>query len=162
MEDEDFAAAVVAQLGRRTLATAESCTAGRISQTFAAVGDAVRWFRGGVVAYQPGVKHDVLSVASSSVLSEMAAAEMATGVARLLSADVTVATTGLVGDEAQDGVAPGTIFVATSVDGEVRTRTHHFEGDAQAVVAAAVRQALGDLLLDLAPPPTPLPGEPTS
>jgi nicotinamide-nucleotide amidase len=162
MNDEDFAAAVVAQLGGRSVATAESCTAGRLSQAFAAVGNAQRWFRGGVVAYQPDVKHAVLSVASPSVLSEAAAAEMAVGVARLLSADVAVATTGLVGDEAEDGVAPGTIFVATSVDGAVRTHRHHFDGEARSVVTAAVRQALADLLVDLASAPTSLPCERTS
>jgi len=162
MQDQDVAAAVVAQLRGRSVATAESCTAGRLSQAFAAVGDAERWFRGGVVAYQPDVKHGLLSVASSAVLSEAAAAEMAAGVAHLLSADVGVATTGLVGDEPSDGVAPGTIFVATSVDGNLHARTHCFDGDAQLVVTSAVRQALADLLVDLAPPPTPLPGEPTS
>lgn len=160
MLDEDVAAAVVAQLGGRSLATAESCTAGRISQAFAAVGDAERWFRGGVVAYQPDVKHVLLSVASSPVLSEAAAAEMAAGVARLLSADVAVATTGVVGDEPKDEVAPGTVFVATSVDGKLTARTHRFDGDAQLVVTAAVRQALADLLVDLAP--TSRPCEPPS
>ena len=160
--DRDFAAAVVALLSGRRLATAESCTAGRISQAFAAAGDAERWFRGGVVAYQTDVKRSLLAVHAPSVLSEHAAAEMASGVADLLGAEVAVASTGLVGDQPEDGVSPGTVFIATTVDGTLTTRTHHLDGDPPAIVAAATRQALVDLLLDLAPPPTPVVGEPTS
>ena len=149
MEDADFAAAVVAWLGSRTVACAESCTAGRLSLAFAAVGGAERWFRGGLVAYQVPVKRALLGVTEPSVLNEAAAQEMAAGAASLLSADVTVATSGVVGGEPQDGVAPGTVFIATSVDGTVTAHTHRFEGEAEQVMDAAVRQALVDLLVDV-------------
>jgi nicotinamide-nucleotide amidase len=149
VDDADFAAAVVAWLGSRTLACAESCTAGKLSQVFAAVGGAEEWFRGGLVAYQVPVKRSLLGVTETSVLNETAAEEMAVGVASLLRADVTVSTSGLVGGERQDGVAPGTVFIATFVDGAVTSRAHHFEGEPQEVVDAVVRQALCDLLLDV-------------
>jgi PncC family amidohydrolase len=149
VEDSDFATAVVAWANGRTVACAESCTAGRLSQAFAAVDGALAWFRGGIVAYQAPVKRALLAVTETSVLSEAAAAEMAVGVAALLSADVTVATSGVIGGDPQDGVAPGTVFIATSVDGTVVTRTHHLEGEPQHILDAAVRQALRDLLLDV-------------
>jgi nicotinamide-nucleotide amidase len=152
VDDVDFASAVAVWLGDRTVACAESCTAGRISQSFAAVDGAEAFFRGGLVAYQVPVKRALLGVTEGSVLTEMAAGQMAAGAARLLSADVTVATSGLLGGEAQDGVSPGTVFIATSVDGSVVTRTHHFEGVPEHVLDAAVRQALCDLLVDV---PTP-------
>ena len=75
MHDSDFAAAVVAWLGARTVACAESCTAGRLSQAFAAVGGAEDWFRGGLVAYQVPVKRSLLGVTAASVLNEEAAKE---------------------------------------------------------------------------------------
>jgi nicotinamide-nucleotide amidase len=147
VDDADFAAAVVARLGTRTVACPESCTAGRLSEAFAAVGGAEEWFRGGLVAYQVPVKRSLLGVTEASVLNEAAAEQMAVGVASLLSAQVTLATSGLVGGEPQDGVAPGTVFIATCVDGTVTSRTHHFDGEPHVVLNAAVRQALCDLLV---------------
>ena len=149
MHDSDFAAAVVAWLGARTVACAESCTAGRLSQAFAAVGGAEDWFRGGLVAYQVPVKRSLLGVTATSVLNEEAAKEMAVGVAALLSADVTVSTSGLIGGESHDGVEPGTVFIATFVDGAVISRTHRFDGEPPVILEAAVRQALCDLLIDV-------------
>ncbi|RPI07691.1 MAG: CinA family protein, partial [Actinobacteria bacterium] len=108
---------VASALGGRAVASAESCTAGRICEALATVTGASDWFRGGVVAYQEPVKRALLDVEAASVLSEQAAAEMATGVAELLEADVSVATTGVAGDEPVDGVAPGTVFIATCVGG---------------------------------------------
>jgi nicotinamide-nucleotide amidase len=42
---------------------------------------------------------------------------MATGVCRVLSADVSVAVTGVAGPDPQDGQEPGTVWMATCVDG---------------------------------------------
>lgn len=141
---------VAEKLDGRTLATAESCTAGRLSQLFAAAGGAQQWFLGGVVAYQTGIKRTLLGVRAASVLTEEAAEEMARGAAALLGADVGIATTGVVGDEAEDGVEPGTVFIATAVDGRVMSRAHRFEGDPPALVDEAAEQALRNLAVDLA------------
>jgi nicotinamide mononucleotide (NMN) deamidase PncC len=75
---------------------------------------------------------------------------MADGAARLLDADVVVATTGVLGDTPEEGVAPGTVMVATRVDGDIRVGTCHVDGDTPdercaAAVAAALR-ALADHL----------------
>lgn len=70
MDDADLATAIVAWLGGRNLACAESCTAGRLSQAFAAVEGAQDWFRGGIVAYQVEVKRALLDVTEESVLNE--------------------------------------------------------------------------------------------
>ena len=143
---EDAATAIAERLRGRTLACAESCTAGRLSEIFAAVEGAADWFRGGVVAYQVPIKRSLLGVESASVLCEPAAAEMAAGVARLLDADVTIATTGVAGDEPEDGVEPGTVFIATYVDGDVQAGLSRFEGDPVAVCNAARDDALMRLL----------------
>ena len=44
------------------LATAESCTGGRISAAFTAVSGASDVFQGGIVAYQPCIKTEFLKV----------------------------------------------------------------------------------------------------
>ena len=64
-----LATAVVDELAGRRLACAESLTAGRLTTAFASVDNAVTFLRGGVVAYQPGVKANVLGATAESVLS---------------------------------------------------------------------------------------------
>jgi nicotinamide-nucleotide amidase len=137
------------RLGDRHVTTAESCTAGRVASALACVARATEWFRGGVVAYQRDAKEEILDVTADSVLSEEAAEQMATGACRVFDADIAVSTTGLAGGHPQDGVEVGTVFIGTSIDGTVRSRVHHFDGEPEEVCEAATYQALVDLLSDL-------------
>jgi nicotinamide-nucleotide amidase len=141
----DLAHDVARQLDGRSVACAESLTAGRVASALAMVDGAVDFLRGGVVAYQPAVKASLLGVTADSVLSLAAAEQMARGAARLLEADVAVATTGLAGGEPQDGVDVGTVFIATFVEGIVRSSRHHFEGFPEQVCDLAARQALAEI-----------------
>jgi nicotinamide-nucleotide amidase len=146
MRDDDLADRVATLLEGRTIATAESCTAGRVAEVLATVDKASEFLRGGVVAYQESVKRRLLGVTAASVLTEAAAEEMAAGVAELLDADVTVSTTGVAGDDELDGSPPGTVYIATSVDGRVSSRVYRFDGPPEAVCDHARRQALLDLV----------------
>ena len=143
------ATSIASMLGGRTLSCAESCTAGRVSQAFAGVVGASDWLRGGLVAYQLEIKRRYLGVRASSMFSEQCAAEMALGAARFFETDVAVSTTGVVGDEPEDGVAPGTVFIATFVSGDVVTNTHRLGAIGDAACQRAAEQALEDLLLQL-------------
>ncbi len=139
-------------LGARALACAESVSAGLVTQAFAAVEGSGEWLRGGVVAYQRDSKCDVLGVdPEAPLVSATVAEQMARGVARCMSADVAVATTGAAGPDGLDGAEPGTVVIATLVDGAVRCYERHYQ-DAEphdvvqraAVDAAnALRDALG-------------------
>lgn len=146
MEDEVLARRVAELLDGRTIATAESCTAGRVAEVLACVEQAADFFRGGLVAYQDEVKRGLLGVTAPSVLSAEAAMQMAGGVARLLNADVTVSTTGVAGDETEEGTPPGTVYIATSVDGRVASSVHRFEGSPEEVCEQARGRALLDLI----------------
>ena len=132
--------AVAELLDGRSVGCAESCTAGLVAQALAAVEYASSWLRGGLVAYQLEVKRRHLGVKAASMYTEQCAAEMAVGAAKFFDCDVAVSTTGVVGDEPEDGVAPGTIFVGSYVDGDVSTAEHHVEelGVAASERAAAV------------------------
>lgn len=146
MKDDDLTQAIAAALDGRTVATAESCTAGRIVAALAGVDRASAFLRGGVVAYQEAVKRSLLGVSAPSIYSEDAVIEMALSVRRVLGADVAVATSGVAGGDAVDGVPPGTVFVGTVVDGVTRSATHHVDGSPEQVCDAATRRALHDLL----------------
>jgi nicotinamide-nucleotide amidase len=145
VQDEDIAADVARLLAGRSVATAESCTAGRIAESFASVDKAVDFFRGGLVAYQDSVKRSFLGVTASSTLSPDAAAQMALGACRLFGAEAAVATTGVAGDEPQDGVPAGTVFVATAVEGAVSVNRYRYDAPPPQVCDLARQQALLDL-----------------
>jgi nicotinamide-nucleotide amidase len=89
------------------------------------------------VTYQKPTKYKLLDVTPGPVVTRRAAEEMARGAARLLDADVTVSITGAAGPEPQDGVSPGTVFIATYVDGTVAAHEYHFDGDPEAVCKQA-------------------------
>jgi PncC family amidohydrolase len=147
--DRTTVATAAELLAGRQIALAESCTAGRIAATLATVDGASRFFAGGVVAYEERVKREVLGVMSPSVLCGEAAVEMARGVAQLLGADATLATTGVAGPEPIEGVRPGTVFVATMVGDECRSAELHFGGTPEEVCAEAAEHALMMLIRHL-------------
>jgi len=144
--DDELAARIGELLRGRSLATAESCTGGLVAQAFTRATGSLDWFRGGVVAYQRGVKYDLLGLDSGPVVTERAAQEMARGVARLLVSDVAVSTTGAAGPDPLDGAEPGTVVVGTFVEGRTTARVLHFDGDPAAVCAQACAASLGELV----------------
>ena len=116
-------------LGEHTVAVAESCTGGLVSQALAAVEGSGDWFLGGIVAYDRDVKASLLGVDPGDVVNERAASAMAAGVAKLMGATATIGLTGAAGPDPLDGAEPGTVVVATYVDGAVDVHTHHLKGD---------------------------------
>ena len=85
-----------------TLGTAESCTGGLVAGRLTSIAGSSDVFRGGLVAYDNGVKEAVLGVpadligAHGAVSAEVAAA-MAQGARERLGVDVAVAVTGIAG-----------------------------------------------------------------
>jgi nicotinamide-nucleotide amidase len=140
--DVDVARRIAERLDGRTIATAESCTAGRVAEVLACVEHANDFLRGGLVAYQEQVKRELLDVTADSVLSLAAAEQMACGAARLFGSDVAVSTTGVAGDESEEGTPPGTVYIATFVDGRAVATEHRFGGTPVEVCDQARRQAL--------------------
>src|SRR5215203_2437893 len=147
--EEDVARRVAELLDGRTIATAESCTAGRVAAVLACVEKASEFLRRGLVAYQVQIKRDLLGVTAESVLTHEAATQMATGAARLFGADVAVSTTGVAGDDCQEGTPPGTVYIGTAVGHRVTATEHHFDGTPEEVCDQARHQALLDLITAL-------------
>src|SRR5687767_3132995 len=105
-----------AALRRRVrVAIAESLTCGLLASELGKGHDATEWFAGGVVAYQTDVKRRVLKVrAGVDPCSADCAEQLATGVRALLDADLAVSATGVGGPDAEDGHAPGTVYLGWS------------------------------------------------
>lgn len=101
----------------KKIATAESCTAGMLSQSLTQIPGVSSVFGCGVTAYSAQTKAEVLGV-PQAVLDEQGtvcadvAAAMADGVRRLGEADIGVAITGEAGPEAAEDKPVGTVFIA--------------------------------------------------
>lgn len=113
--------AVVQLLAERgqTVATAESCTGGLVSERLTAVSGASAVFSCGVAAYAADIKHRVLGVPAEIIeetgtVSADTAAYMARGVRELAAADFGVSITGAAGPSPCEGKPVGTVFVAVS------------------------------------------------
>jgi nicotinamide-nucleotide amidase len=128
-----------------TVAVAESLTGGLLTDTLAKMPDAGTWLKGGVVAYSEEVKRRLLGIGDAPVVSEAAARAMADQVAEVLNADVAIAVTGVGGPDPQDGVAAGTVWIATAVKGRLAATLHEFSGDPPTVVAQTCAAAVDAL-----------------
>jgi len=141
---------------RRTVATAESLTAGMVSAVLADTPGASGMLQGGVVAYQNSVKENVLKV-SSELLADVGsvdsgvAAEMAAGARTALGADIGVATTGVAGPEAHDGKPVGTVYIGIATAAGTRGYEYSFSGSRAEIRGQACGAALERLLEALAP-----------
>ena len=131
VDDETMESAVLDALRQRgwTLALAESLTGGLIGSRLTAVPGASDVFRGGLVSYASDVKFDLLDVPEGPVVSEEAVTAMAQGAAKLLDADCAIAVTGVAGPDPLDGEDPGTVWMATLVNGEVEATKVKFPFD---------------------------------
>ena len=123
-------------------ATAESVTAGLVADQAAQGSGASDWFLGGLVAYGTVVKQRLLGVQGDRVVNAETAAQMARGVADLLDADVTVATTGVGGPDPQEDQPAGTVWVGVYVKGDVTTHLLQLDGDPEDVCTGAATAAL--------------------
>lgn len=87
---------------KATVAAAESCTGGRISELMTAVAGCSEYYNGSVTSYANSVKTGTLGVnpetiAKHGAVSEECVREMAEGVLRKLGTDFSVATSGIAG-----------------------------------------------------------------
>lgn len=139
----------------KTLATAESCTGGKIAEVITSVSGASHYFTGSVVCYATQVKTDVLNVSPQtikeySVVSEQVAIEMALGVQKLLKTDYALATTGNAGPNKGDSnVEVGTVCIALATPKGVVTEQFNFGQPRQKVIDRAVNKALEMLLKEI-------------
>lgn len=108
---------VLKALAGRTLVTAESLTGGGIGAAVTAVAGASAVYKGGIISYTDAVKHGVLAVPQEildryGAVSQWTAGYMASGVRKLLEADVALSVTGLAGPGGDAfGNPVGTVFI---------------------------------------------------
>ena len=120
----------------RSLAVAESCTGGLLGGALTDVPGSSAYFLGGVISYADRVKVEQLQVPEGTLrrhgaVSEETAAAMASGVRRLLRADIGVSITGVSGPDAEGAKPVGLTFIGiaapTLPGGGEAVLTHRFQ-----------------------------------
>jgi PncC family amidohydrolase len=139
----------------KTLGTAESLTAGLIAATIADISGASQTLLGGIVSYDPRVKHTLLHVSQAvidgvGVVSEPCARQMAQGARQALGVDIAVSATGVAGPLGGTAQTPvGTVFIGCSTLAGTDVTECHFSGDRRSVREQTVARALEIILLAL-------------
>lgn len=114
----------------KTLATAESCTAGRVASVITAVPGSSNYYKGGLVCYSDEVKIQLLKVdadiiAEKTPVCEEVVSQMVIGANELFHTDYAVAISGFAGpggpDGGRSGVIVGTIWIAVGTKDDVVT-----------------------------------------
>ena len=149
-EDESLEAIIGQQLLKlnKTLATAESCTGGKIAESFTSISGASGYFKGSIVSYATETKIEILKINESiikkySVVSGEVAEAMATSVMQLMKSDYAIATTGNAGPTKGDSNAEvGTVFIAIASQKAVYSQEFNFGNNRLKVINRTVNKAL--------------------
>ena len=135
-----------------TIATAESCTGGLISELITSVPGASKIFEIGVCTYSNKIKHEYLGVPKAlfkeyGAVSKQVALAMVAGLQEQSGADVCVSVTGTAGPGGGTPDKPvGTIWIAVGSKEKVMTAKLDEDNGRELNVHAATKKALSMLL----------------
>lgn len=149
-DDASIESTILSLLRQRRwrLATAESCTGGRIAAALTSVSGASENFAGGIVAYENAAKLALLGVDASIIdtagaVSEACALAMARGARERFGAEVAIATTGIAGPAGGSPEKPvGLVWLAAAWPAGERSVSVKFPGNREAVQARATQASL--------------------
>ena len=150
-EEEDTIEVVLGRILKNkklTVATAESCTGGKIAQLLTSVSGASAYFKGSIVSYATDAKINVLGIskdviAQHSVVSKEVASAMALSVQKMMQADYAIATTGNAGPTKGDADAEvGTVCIALATPNGVIVEEFNFGQPREKVIDRAVIKSL--------------------
>jgi len=139
---------VLKTLAGKTLVTAESLTGGGIGSALTAVPGSSEVYKGGVISYTDAVKETVLGVPAEiletyGAVSQWTAGYMASGVRKLMKADVAVSVTGLAGPGGDAyGNPVGTVFIGYEDARQSVVRRYIFTGSREEIRKRTVETAL--------------------
>ena len=137
-----------------TIATAESCTGGRLAAALNAQSGSSAYYMGSVVAYDNSIKQQVLGVQHDTLLqygavSEQTVLQMAEGVRALMHTDYAIATSGIAGPTGGTPDKPiGTVWIAWATPKGTQAQCFHFGAarEREQITLRAVTEALVGLI----------------
>ena len=138
-----------------TIATAESCTGGLLSDAIVREAGSSEWFVGGFVTYTNKMKQMQLGVEEELIeqygaVSAQVASAMCQGVCQMTNAELGISITGVAGPTGGTEEKPvGTVWIACSFQGEVKAKQFCFSGTRNQIRRRASQSALQMLRLQL-------------
>ena len=144
----EFIVGELLKMNKATMATAESCTGGKIAHRITSVAGSSAFFKGSVVAYSEEIKKTELGVKSTTIalnhiVSKEVVVEMAQGVKNKLNVDYALATSGIAGPGGTKQDKPiGTVCVALATTNNTIAETFYFKGSREEVIDKATEKAL--------------------
>ena len=132
----------------KTIATAESCTAGLLSALLTQLPDSSQYFTLGITTYSNRSKKNILKIPASIIrrkgaVSRETALLMAQNVRKLAKADLGISITGIAGPTGTTFRKPaGTVFIALSAKNKNFGKKFIFKGNRNSVRKQASRKAL--------------------
>ena len=120
---------------RKTLAVAESCTGGLLSNLLTYIGKSSRYFILGVVAYSNKAKLDILAIppgliAKKGAVSQEVALKLAQQVKKIAKTDFGIGVTGIAGPTGGTPQNPiGTVFIAVTSKNKTISKKYRFTGN---------------------------------
>ncbi len=133
---------------QKTLATAESCTGGLLSERLTRVPGSSNFYLGGVVCYTNELKTRLVGVPTAMLeahgaVSRPVAQALAEGIRRRVGASLGVGITGIAGPSGGSEKKPvGLVFIALADERGTEIREFHFPGDRQRIRWLASQSAL--------------------
>jgi len=139
----------------RTIALAESCTGGLVSDRITDISGSSDYFLGGVVSYSNHLKIDLLGVLSDDLkkygaVSAPVAEQMAQGVRELVNSDYGIGITGIAGPTGATVEKPvGLVYIGLASKDDVYSKEFRFVGDRTSIKRWASQSALDMLRREL-------------
>jgi len=146
-EELEEVVAYLLLLRKRTVATAESCTGGRLADLLTAVPGSSAWFREGFIPYGADRKSGTLGVPEEVIrehgtVSARTAEELARRARAVAGADIGVGVTGVAGPESVEDQPVGRVFLALDSAAGTEVRRWDLPGSRERVKERAARSAL--------------------
>ena len=137
-----------------TIATAESCTGGRLAAALNARSGSSAYYMGSVVAYDNTIKEQVLGVQIDTLMqygavSEQTVREMADNIRVLMRTDYAIATSGIAGPTGGTPDKPvGTVWIAWATPTGTKAQCFYFGAtrEREQITQRAVTEALVGLI----------------
>ncbi len=136
----------------KTIATAESCTGGKLAALLNKHSGSSAFYKGSVVAYSNEVKENVLKVNRESLelygaVSEQVVTQMACGAKKILNTDYAIATSGVAGPTGGTPEKPvGTVWIAWATPDNVYSECFHLGKLREQITDRACTKALVQIL----------------
>lgn len=154
-ETLEYAVAMLLHKSNKTVAVAESCTGGLVSDKLTNIPGISEFFLGGVVAYSNKAKVDILDVPEEFILnhgavSPQVAKAMAEGIQKRVSSNIGVGITGIAGPTGETKGKPvGLVYIAVVGNGFAEVKECRFRGSRIDIKNFSANTALNMIRLKL-------------